>query len=338
MKKIKWGILGCGKIAGKFASDLRLLEDTELLAVASRDQQNVEKFGAEYGARFIYTSYEALINNDEVDVIYVATPHGLHYDHVMQCLRGGKAVLCEKAFALNLQQAGAMISLAKSKRVFLMEALWSKFIPSFRKMKALIEENRLGDIQNVLINFGFIPQPPIAQRIFDPALGGGTLLDIGIYNVFYALSVLGKPDHIEAHITRASTGVDEQCAVLFRYNNGVMAQLFSSYTSHLPTEANISGTKGRIRLTHRFYTPEALLELYTGRMDSRQVIEVPATQGWGYHYEASHVNDCLRKGLTESPVMTHADSLLLMETLDNIRHKSGIVYPADQVIEQADNH
>ncbi|MBX2922978.1 MAG: Gfo/Idh/MocA family oxidoreductase [Chitinophagaceae bacterium] len=330
MKKIRWGIMGCGKIARKFASDLRLLVDAELLAVASRDQQNAENFGRAYGARFIYASYDALINNDEVDVIYVATPHGLHYDHVMQCLSGGKAVLCEKAFALNLRQTSAMITLAKSKRIFLMEALWSKFIPSFRKMKELIDENRLGSIQNVLINFGFIPQPPVAQRLFDPLLGGGTLLDIGIYNVFYALSALGKPDHIEACITPAATGVDEQCAVLFRYNNGAMAQLFSSYTSHLPTEVNISGTRGRIRLTHRFYTPEALLEFYPERMDSRQVIEVPATQGWGYHYEASHVSDCLRKGLTESPVMTHTDTLVLMETLDTIRHKSGLVYPADQ--------
>lgn len=329
MKKIRWGILGCGKIARKFASDLKLLTDTELTAVASRDGTNAESFGKEYGATFIHDEYEALADNKNVDVIYIATPHGLHYEHVMLCLAHGKPVLCEKAFALNLQQASAMIDLARKKNIFLMEALWSKFIPSFSKMKELINEGQLGDLQNVLINFGFIPQQPVAQRIFDPALGGGTLLDIGIYNVFYALSVLGKPDHIDAHITPASTGVDEQCAILFRYNKGAMAQLFSSYSSHLPTEANISGTKGRIHLAHRFYTPDAVLEFYPERMDSRQVIELPAGKGFGYHHEASHVNECLRAGLTESPVMTHADTLLLMETLDIIRHKSGMVYPAD---------
>lgn len=319
MKKIRWAILGCGKIAKKFASDLRLVADCELLAVASRDKLNAGQFGAEYGARMVYDQYEAMLNNPDIDVVYVATPHGLHADHVQLCLNHGKAVLCEKAFALNLQQTKAMIDLAREKNIFLMEALWSKFIPSYSIMKTMVAEGKLGDIQSVLINFGFIPQQPVAQRLFDPALGGGTLLDIGIYNVFYTLSVLGKPDHIDAHITPATTGVDEQCAILFRYNNGAMAQLFSSYTSHLPTEANISGNKGRLRLTHRFYTPEAQLEFYPERMDSKQLIEIPPTQGFGYHYEANHVNDCLRKGLTESPVMTHGDTLMLMEVLDEIR-------------------
>lgn len=326
MQTIRWAILGCGKIAKKFASDLRLVPGCELLAVASRDKLNAERFGAEYGARLVYDQYEAMLNNPEVDVVYIATPHGLHADHVQLCLTHNKPVLCEKAFALNLQQTKTMINLARERNIFLMEALWSKFIPSFKVMKTLIAEGRLGNIQNVLINFGFIPQQPVAQRIFDPALGGGTLLDIGIYNVFYALSVLGKPDHIEAHMTPAATGVDEQCAILFRYDNGAMAQLFSSYTSHLPTEANISGTGGRLRLTHRFYTPEAQLEYYPERMDSMELIPVPPTEGFGYHYEANHVNECLRKGLTESPVMTHADTLLLMEVLDAVREKAGIFY------------
>lgn len=329
MKKIRWGILGCGKIAKKFASDLRLVRDAELIAVASRDEQNAENFKLEYGARMAYNNYEALVNDTEADVIYIATPHGLHYDHALLCISGGKAVLCEKAFALNLAQTGAMINLAKEKGVFLMEALWSKFIPSFQKMKEIIDAGQLGQVRNVLINFGFIPQAPIAQRIFDPLLGGGTLLDIGIYNVFYALSALGRPDHIDVHITPAATGVDEQCAILFRYRNGAMAQLFSSYSSHLPTEAHISGTKGRLKLTHRFFTPEAILEFYPERMDSRQVIDVPPGEGWGYHYEIRHVNECLRNGLAESPVMTHADTLLLMETLDRIRHAGGIVYAVD---------
>lgn len=190
---------------------------------------------------------------------------------------------------------------------------------------------KLGEIKNVLINFGFIPLEPVADRLFNPALGGGTLLDIGIYNVFYALSVLGKPDHTEAHMTPAYTGVDEQCAILFRYNNGAVAQLFSSYSTHLATEADISGSKGRVRLTHRFYTPDTTIEFYPGRADTKTVVPVQPTEGFGYHYEARHVGECLRKGLTESPVMTHADTLLLMETMDEIREKAGIRYPADEV-------
>ncbi len=318
---INWGILGCGKIARKFASDLQLLDDTRLLAVASRDADNAAAFAATCGAAYSYNSYESMLGNQELDVVYVATPHGLHYEHVMLCLQYNKAVLCEKAFALNSGQARKMISLAKEKKLFLMEAMWSKFTPSYNTMLQQVREGALGDIKSVLINFGFIPQPPIADRIFDPALGGGTLLDIGIYNVFYALSVLGKPDSIESSITPAATGVDEQCAILFKYDNGAYAQLFSSFCTQLPTEAFINGTKGRIKINHRFYTPDAIPEFYPGFMDSRQVIPVSPTKGWGYHYEAAHVNDCLRKGMTESPVMSHADTLLLMETLDTIREK-----------------
>lgn len=328
--KIRWGILGCGKIARKFASDLSLIEDAELYAVASRDEINAANFAKEFKATKSFNNYEALAKHPAVDIIYVATPHGLHYEHVMLCLQYNKAVLCEKAFALNLKQAKEMIQVARDKRVFLMEALWTKFIPSYSKMMEIIQKGTLGDIENVLINFGFVPQPPVAARLFDPALGGGTLLDIGIYNVFFALSALGKPDHIEASMTPASTGVDEQCAILWKYNTGAMAQLFSSYTSHLATEADISGTKGRIRMTHRFYAPDTTVEFYAGRADSKQIMPVEKVKGFGYHYEARHAGECLRQGKTESDIMTHADTLLLMEMLDAIRAKAGIIYPCDQ--------
>lgn len=328
-KPIRWGILGCGKIARKFASDLKLVNDTILHAVASRDSGNAAAFAKEFNAAECYSSYASLLKSPDIDVVYVATPHGLHYEHVLLCLEYGKAVLCEKAFALNARQAKEMIDAARHKKIFLMEALWSKFIPSYQRLMSLKHGGALGNIQNVLINFGFIPQPPVAKRIYDPALGGGTLLDIGIYNVFYALSALGKPDAIEAVMTPAATGVDEQCAILFKYNSGAFAQLFSSYTSYPATEADFNGDKGRVRLTHRFYTPDAALEWYPNRADSRQIIPVEKTAGFGYHYEAAHVNECLRQGLTESPVMTHKDTLLLMETLDEIRRKAGIRYPGE---------
>ncbi|MBN8858411.1 MAG: Gfo/Idh/MocA family oxidoreductase [Sphingobacteriales bacterium] len=328
-KTIRWGILGCGRIARKFASDLRLVKNAVPAAVASRDKLNADNFGRESGADQVYYNYEDLANSKDVDIIYVATPHGLHFEHVMLCLQHDKAVLCEKAFAINAKQANIMIETARKKNLFLMEALWSKFLPSYQKMIQMIEEGKLGKINNVLINFGFIPQAPVAPRIFDPALGGGALLDIGVYNVFFALSALGKPHSIEASMTSAVTGVDEQCAILFRYDNGAIAQLFSSFSSHLPTEANISGDKGRLLLGHRFYAPESTLEYYPGRYDTKQIVEVEKVKGWGYHYEIAHAGECLRKGLTESPVITHADTLLLMETLDDIRKKAGLRYPAD---------
>jgi predicted dehydrogenase len=181
----------------------------------------------------------------------------------------------------------------------------------------------------MLVNFGFIPLPPVPQRLYDPALGGGALLDIGIYNVFITLSVLGRPDQIEASMTPSESGVDEQCAVLFRYRNGALAQLFFAFSSNLATEADINGDMGRIRLCPRFYEPSTTVEFYPGKMESRQIIPFLREPGFGYQYEARHVGDCLRQGLTESPVMSHADTLLLMETLDRIRSSAGIHYAVD---------
>jgi predicted dehydrogenase len=265
-----------------------------------------------------------------VDVIYVASPHALHHEHTLLCLNHQKAVLCEKAFALNLRQAKEMVEVSRNRKVFLMEALWSKFLPQFNKLQELIAAGELGEIKSILVNFGFIPQPPVPARLFDPALGGGSLLDIGIYNVFLVLSILGRPDTIEASMTPGPDGVDEQCASLFKYKNGAMAQLFSSLSSNLGTDADISGTKSRLRLTARFYAPSATIELYSGREDSREIIPVHKEGGSGYQYEARHVGECLRKGLTESPVMSHNDSLLIMETMDRIRSAAGIHYPADR--------
>jgi predicted dehydrogenase len=328
-KKIGWGILGCGNIAAKFASDLKYVADSELVAVGSRNKDAADEFAKRFSASHSHGSYEDLVNDKDVDVIYVATPHGLHNEHVLLCIENNKAVLCEKAFAINRKQAKEMIDAAKKKNIFLMEALWTKFLPNYAAVQKMLRDKKLGNIGSVLANFGFIPKTPHAARIYDPKLGGGTMLDIGIYNVFMVLSVLGKPDVIEASMTPASTGVDEQCAATFKYNNGAFAQIFSTFSSNLPTEAYINGDKGRIRLTHRFYSPAAEIEFYPDYMDSKQIIPFEKEEGHGYQYEARHVCECLRNGLTESPVMTHADTLLLMEVLDEIRGAAGIHYDVD---------
>jgi len=328
--KIRWGILGCGRIARKFAADLRLVDDAELTAIASRNKETLEPFAKDFPCKHHHNSYEALADNNEVDVIYVATPHSHHYEHTILCLNHNKAVLCEKAFAINSRQAKEMIKTAKERKVFLMEALWTKFLPHYKKLLELLQQKTLGDIKSVLVNFGFKTSDKSPQRLFDPSLGGGTLLDIGIYNVFITLSVLGKPDSIEATMIPSPTGIDEQIAVLFKYNNGAMAQLFSSFVTNLPTQAEINGTEGCITLTTRFYEPSTIIQLSKKVPYEREVITVEKVAGFGYHYEARHVNECLKKGLIESPVMTHADTLLLMETLDRIRNKARIEYPADQ--------
>jgi predicted dehydrogenase len=331
MRTIRWGILGLGRIARKFASDLKLVENCELVAIGSRSQQSADVFQKEFPVQYCHYSYEALAQNNEVDVIYIATPHNLHHENTLLCLQNNKAVLCEKPFAMNSKQTIEMISLAKEKKLFLMEALWTKFHPHYIKTIEMMKQGLLGEINSVLVNFGFKPVPPVPARLFDPELGGGTLMDIGIYNVFIALSVLGKPDQIEATMTPASTGVDQQCAILFRYKNGALAQLFSTFSSSLATEADISGTEGRVRLTSRFYEPSSTIEFYKGKTDSKEIIPVHKEDGFGYQYEARHVNECLRDGLTESTVVSFADTFLMMETLDKIRNIAGIYYPSDKI-------
>jgi predicted dehydrogenase len=328
--KIRWGILGCGRIARKFASDLQLVRDAELTAAASRNKETLEQFVKDFPVKQAHNSYEELARNKNVDVIYIATPHSHHHEHTILCLEHDKAVLCEKAFAINYRQANEMISLARERKVFLMEALWTKFLPHYKKLRELLEQKTLGEIKSMLVNFGFKTSGASPQRLFDPSLGGGSLLDIGIYNVFMTMSVLGRPDEIEASMTPAATGIDEQIAVLFKYNNGAMAQLFSSFATNLPIQAEINGTEGCITLTPRFYEPSTTIQLSKMIPYDRQIISVEKENGFGYQYEARHVNECLKNGLTESPVMTHADTLSLMETLDTIRKKAGINYPADQ--------
>jgi predicted dehydrogenase len=328
-KTIRWGILGCGHIAKKFATDLLLVKEARLVAVGSRTMAKAKAFAEAFPVDHIHDSYEALAANPEVDAIYIATPHSLHYEDTLLCLQHGKAVLCEKPFALNSRQTKAMIEMAREKKVFLMEALWSKFLPQYKKLQEILQAGKLGTVKSVLASFGFRPLQPVSPRLYDPALGGGSLMDIGIYNVFMAMSILGKPDTIEASMTPAATGVDEQCAVLFKYKNGAMAQLYSTFATDLATEVDICGTGGRIRLTTRFFDPTARIEWYSGRLDTREIIEVEKEEGFGYQYEARHVSQCLQQGLTESPVMRFEDTLLLMETLDAIRKVAGIVYTAD---------
>lgn len=326
---IRWGILGCGRIARKFASDLPFSDGSVLQAVGASRAESAQAFAKEFACSNVHTSYESLVKDPEVDAIYVATPHGLHHQHVMLCLEHGKAVLCEKAFALNGRQAREMIALAREKKLFLMEALWSKFVPHYQVLLEQVKSGKLGPVQNALINFGFTPPDPAPTRLWDPALGGGTLLDIGIYNLFFATAVLGKPDQVEAWISPSPTGVDEQCSILLRYNNGAMASLFSSYTSNLATEADFSGPLGRIRLGGRFYEPlSTSITFYEGK---EKGVEVPfeKNEGFGYHFEISHVNECLRQGLTESPIMSHQDTLDLMDLMDEVRRKAGFRYPAD---------
>jgi predicted dehydrogenase len=328
MKKIRWGILGAGKIAKKFASDLRLVENGVLSAIASKDPVKGPEFRKEFSIPLLFDSYDQLAASSEVDAVYVATPHSFHFDHTMLCLRGKKAVLCEKAFALNYRQVERMTSFAKAQGVFLMEAFWTKFLPQFEHLHEVISTGKIGNIKLIQADFGFAAPQPLAQRLYDPSLGGGSLLDIGIYPVFLALSLLGKPVDVKALMTTYESGVDEQCAITMKFADGALAVLSSTFAADTPVEAMIAGTAGRVHMRNRFHNAVGTMEIVAGG-ESAQNIHVQREDGFGYQFEARHVGECVEKGLLESPIMKHSDSLLLMETLDRIRKECGIRYHVD---------
>jgi predicted dehydrogenase len=329
MKKIRWGILGCGRIARKFASDLQFVTNGELVAVGAREQTTADAFAKDFPAKHVHGSYEDLVNNPEVDVIYIATPHAMHHEHALLCLKHKKAVLCEKAFAITYREAKEMIDFATEQNTFIMEAFWTRFLPNYQKAKQLIAEGKVGTIKYLYAEFGFKPTPPFPPRLYDPLLGGGALLDIGVYPIFVALDILGKPDVIDAAMTPAATGVDEQCIIRFQYKDGAIANLFCTFAANLASGGDIAGDQGRIRFTHRMHGPTAQLEYYPGIVDTREDVSFENAKGNGYEYEAQHVGECLQNGLIESPILTHAKTLLMMETLNIIRAKTGIRYPAD---------
>ncbi len=326
--KIRWGILGAGKIAKKFASDLHWVANAELRAIGSQDAARGAEFAKTFNIPLVFNSYNELASSPEVDVIYVATPHGFHHEHVLLCLHRGKAVLCEKAFALNSRQLQEMVNVARQKKIFLMEAFWTKFIPQYQMVRQMIDRGDIGDIKFIQADFGFKAATPTPERLIDPLLGGGSLLDIGIYPVFLAVSLLGKPVDVQATMTAYSTGVDESCVATLRFQNGAVAALSSTLAADTPTEAVIAGSEGRIYMKNRFHNPVGSVELVKQK-DQVVSIDVKREEGFGYQFEARHVGECLQKGLSESPVMSLSDSLLLMETLDRIRAAAGIRYDVD---------
>jgi predicted dehydrogenase len=327
--KIRWGILGCGNIANKFAADLKWVEDAELVAAASLNQQKANDFSTKHGARYAFNTYEELAACPEVDVIYIATPHGLHYTHAMLCIQHKKAVLCEKAFALNSFEATEMIEAARQNNVFIMEAFWTKFLPQYQKVVSLVEAGELGKIKMIQADFGFKASMPLSKRLYEPLLGGGALLDIGIYPVFLSIALLGRPSEVFATMKPFPTGVDQQIAIVLKFDSGALANLSATFEAVTPVEATIGGDEGYIRMTNRFHNATGNVEF----IKNASHVEIGAIHrevGYGYQFEARHVGKCLRKNLLESPVMRHADTLLLIETLDRIRVSCGIRYPADE--------
>jgi len=313
MKNYRWGILGIGKIAQKFAADLSHLPQARLMAAASRSDERAADFARKHGAPLHFGSYEALAACPDVDVVYIATPHVSHCEAAIICLEQGKAVLCEKPLAMNASQVERMIETSARHNAFLMEAVWTRFMPTTLAALDWIQSGEIGQVKAVKADFGFAAHYDPNGRLFNPALGGGALLDIGIYPAFLALLVLGMPARIRAASAFGTSGVDEDTGMIFEYANGAMAHLHANIRYDTPIEAHIYGDAGHIHLHSRWHHARELTLHRNGKAPEVLRFDYP---GHGYQFEAAEVMKCLEAGLRESPLLPLGFSLSLAQILD----------------------
>lgn len=328
MTKYNWGIIGAGNIAGSFAEDLKLLPQARLKAVSSRSADRASAFAKKYKIPDWYDSWDAIAADPEVDIVYVATHHPFHFQNTLSCLEAGKAVICEKPISMNRRELDILVRVARKNKVFLMEAIWSRFLPSTRKVLEFIKNGELGKLTNVYTDFGFRLEFDPEHRLYDPAKGGGALLDMGIYPVFISQLVAGPPEKLQATARFAPNGVDQSCNMIFEHGNGIVSSLNCTLLSDAPTEANLMFEHGWIRMESWWLTPGPICIHRKGRKPQRVKFREP---GNGYHYEAAEVMQCLDLGLTESPSLPLDFSLDLMGTLDAVRAACGIRYPQDEM-------
>lgn len=322
-ERVRWGILSTGGIAATFVEDLKLLPDAEVVAVGSRTQAAADAFAKRYEIPRAYGDWASLAADDGVDVVYVATPQSAHHASAKLCLEAGKAVLCEKPFTLDSPTARDLVDTARAADVFLMEAMWTRCNPTVRRMMELIGDGAIGEVTSVHADFGIGPLDP-DHRLHDPAMGGGALLDLGVYPVTIAHLALGRPDTVTAWASLTDAGLDENTGALFGYASGAMAALTCGLLGGTGINASVTGRAGRIELPSLFFRPTQLRLHRPGR--AATVFDAPLA-GHGFGPEAEEVHGCLRAGLAESPLVTHAVTLEIMSILDEIRDQIGLIYP-----------
>ncbi|WP_431160273.1 Gfo/Idh/MocA family protein [Flagellimonas beolgyonensis] len=321
--KIRWGIVGPGKIAIKFAVDLQLVKDAALTGVASRDLGRAKAFAEEYNIPHAFGSYDELFQSDVVDALYIATPHNFHKDLAIAAMKNGKHVLCEKPMGISRAEVEEMVAVAKANNVFLMEALWSRFNPTIQQVKDKVEQGQIGDLTYLHADFAFYGlDRDEDSRILNPNLASGSILDIGIYPIFLSYLLLGMPETILAASNFHENGTELQSSMIFQYPNA-QAVLYSGLTSNSHMEAEISGSQGEIFLRPRWHEARGY-RLVKGELE--EVVELPL-KGNGYYYEILEVNRCLRANKIESDLWSHQNSLDLAWLLDKVREICGIRFP-----------
>ncbi|MEP2238183.1 MAG: Gfo/Idh/MocA family oxidoreductase [Maribacter sp.] len=320
---IKWGIVGAGNIAHSFSKDLALVNGGKLVSVASRSLEKARAFADEYEAENTYGSYEELFDSGTVDIIYLATPHTSHADLSIVAMQAGNAVLCEKPMGVNKAEVEKMVAVAKENNVFLMEALWSRFNPTIKKVKELVENGTIGDVGYLHSDFAFYALDRDENgRLLNPDLAGGSLLDIGIYPIFLAYLMLGKPKDIKATANFYKTGVEVQCSMIFNYDNA-QAILYSGLNSNSEKKSEIAGSLGTIFIHPRWHESTGYTLEKDGETNSKEV----GKRGKGYVHEIEEVHDYLNSGQKESDLWSHQNSLDLIGIMDSVRKKTGIVFP-----------
>lgn len=314
-RPIRWGVVGPGRIAAKFADGLQRTPDAVRAAVASRDPARAQDFAAAHGFASVCASYDELIARDDLDIVYLATTNDTHHALAKRCLEAGKAVLCEKPLALDLADVSDLVRIARERRVFLMEGLWTRFQPAHVRARELVADGAIGEPLALQADFGFAAPFDPRSRLFDPALGGGALLDLGVYPVSLSLQWFGPPQQIRSVVTRAATGVDDAATIVLGHAGGQESALSCSIRAFSPHEAVLCGTKGFLRYHAPWWRCRALSLVRNG-VEER--IECPF-DGHGFQFEIAGVQQCLRDGRTESPVMTLDDTLALHRVLEEVR-------------------
>lgn len=327
MRTINWGIIGTGKISSEFIKALKVARATNVVAVASRTEEKAIQFKKDHHIDTYYGSYEELLKDERVEVVYIGIPHSEHFKIASMCFQAGKHVLCEKPLTINEKESAILYRLAKENHCFFMEAMWTRFLPATNAVKEWVDNGRIGEVKFMSLNFGFQGEYDYCSRLFDPNLGGGALLDVGVYPIMYANYMMGaQPIEVKAMAHIGFSGVDEVCSLMMNYEHGQIVSANCSISANIGTRAEIIGTKGKIIIPDFYRAKEAfiydeegiLLELF--REDFRAN---------GYEYEIEEVNYCLNEGLLESRVQSLQDSLERMNLLDRIRKQLNLKYPKE---------
>ena len=328
-KTFRWGIIGPGRIAHQFAEGLKVIKGASLYAVGSTSIERAQSFAVQYHAQKVYTSYQELVNDPKVDAVYIATPHRFHFENTMLCLNSGKPVLCEKPLTVNADESKNIFKIARENSVFLMEGLWSRFLPVYQQVREWLDQHVIGDLILITSTMGFRKPMDAQDRLFNPDLAGGALLDLGVYPIALSQWIFGKdPLSFAAKSHIGSTHVDDFTCVFLQYANGAGSQFSCNFLTDNLNDLFIYGTEGYIRI-HPHYWRTNLATLVT---HEKEITITKPFRGSGFEYEAEEVMSCIQNGKLESSTMPHAQTQANMELMDAIRREIGLSYPFEHEI------